>query len=151
MVNKKESWVSVVSELPNSDRDVIVLLENYPDWTKGCFLRDEGIWITPYEDGIVTAWRDAPEVPVHIKNPFTFRTAAEARYLTNISLNAIEKIPETEKFFKVRTEILNATTRGEWSVKVDRKYINDTILIRLKDAGFNIETSDRDSITINWK
>lgn len=151
-MNRKENWTLVETELPDSQRDVLVLLENYPDWSKGVYLANEGVWITPYEDGKVVAWIDAPEIPDHISSPFTFRTASEARYLTAIAKETIEKHKDADKFFFVRSKILEGTTEGLDEIILAKECVTDEIVKELKKAGFTIESlANGSSVGISWK
>lgn len=149
-MNKKEKWTRVEAELPDTPRDVIVVIEDMPDWSKGVYMGDEGTWITPYEDSKVIAWIDAPEIPAHISNPFTFRNVKEARYLSAVARDAINKNRDYEKFFKIRTEILEATTKGLTCVIIENKYFNEGIFCELANSGFVVKTIDDDKTGIYW-
>lgn len=134
--------------LPKGFESVLISSPDFEDIDIGMYDSLKRAWYCPTIRNFVdvTAWAYLPEKPLSTDCPFVFRTAAEARYLTDIAAQTKSKNSELDKFIEVRCTILNATSEAKTEISVNSDLLTDNIKQSLKDAGFELNGN-----IISWK
>lgn len=132
--------------LPDNDREVLCMLENYPDLVMGYFL--DGKWITDIPDAEVISWCET--LPRYKEKGLNFRSAWEAYHIAS-KIKATGEAAEDDfktMFYHVRGRIYNATTDGLFSIVISYPPREDIVQM-LQEKGFRVETYDT-KFNISW-
>lgn len=140
------NWKPVMDALPDNDREVLCMLEDYPDPVMGYFL--DGKWITDIPDVEVISWCETP--PRYKERALNFRSAWEAHHLASKIKTTGEAAEDDFKtmFYHVRGRIYDASTDGLFSIVINYPPREDIVQM-LQEKGFRVETYDT-KFDISW-
>lgn len=155
MTNTKLTWTKPAFDLPNDFREVLISRKEFPETFIGFYSSELGKWITSIDGENVIIddvefWMDKPNKPQKCQS-YLFRTANEARYLTELKSTMCAGDEEYSNFCKVRASIMEACISGDYWVTLHHSYFGPKVLEGLKRAGFALDYDSADNVTISWK
>lgn len=150
--NAMEIWYNP-SLPPVDSRNVLIKAKGYPDICTGFYSKGKWFSSCDFNDKDepieleVESWRDFPAF--NEKKIYSFRSAEEARMLSQQVIQAEENNEYDMHFFEVRALIIKATSVPHvWSVNIGERPMY--ILEQLIASGFVVEECEDGTYEVSW-